>query len=173
MQIAETDRLILRHFTLSDAPFLLELLNSPGWLQWIGDRGVRTHEQAEQYIKDKMLSSYQKWDLGMYIVELKGDQPTPIGACGLVRRAELEDIDLGFALLPAYEGQGFAYEASQAVIGHAQAHLGLKRLIAITLPENTRSISLLERLGMRQETLVSIGDEQLLRLAIDFPEGAK
>ena len=178
MQIAETDRMYLRHFTLADAPFLLELVNSPGWLRWIGDRGVRTNAQAAQYITDKMLASYQKWNLGMYLMELKGDDRTPIGACGLVRRPELEDIDLGFAVLPAYEGQGLAFEASQAVISHAHIQLGLKRLIAITLPENERSVNLLERLGMRKEALITMGDEQVLRLAIDpiaigFTDGAK
>lgn len=172
MQIAETDRLRLRQFTLEDAPFLLDLLNSPGWLRWIGDRGVKTVEQAQQYITDKMLASYQQWNLGMYLLELKGGGHTAIGACGLVNRPNsnaigLDDIDLGFALLPDYEGQGFAYEASEAVIADAGTRLGLKRLIAITLPENERSVALLERLGMKKEALVQSGGEQLLRLAMD------
>src|SRR6187549_3768173 len=101
MKVLETDRLSLREFVLDDAAFLLSLLNSPGWLKFIGDRGVHTIEDARKYIAERLVSSYRTFGFGFYVVTPK-DEDIPIGMCGLVKRDTLEDVDIGFAFLPEY-----------------------------------------------------------------------
>jgi RimJ/RimL family protein N-acetyltransferase len=150
MRIAETDRLVLRHLGLADAPFLCGLLNEPSWLQNIGDRGVRTSLDAQRYIQDKFIGSYESLGFGMYLVELKGQQ-TPIGLCGLVRRGYLPGPDIGFANLPQFWGSGYAFEAAGAIMRYSRSGLGLAKLLAIVKPENIRSVKLLDRLGFTQE----------------------
>lgn len=144
--LLETERLTLRHLTTADAPFILELLNQPAFLRFIGDRGVRTVPDAERYLQQGPLHSYQHLGFGLYLVELKADR-TPLGMCGLLKRAELEDVDLGYALLSPYWAQGYAFEATTAVLNYAQATLQLKRLLAIVTPDNERSQRVLTRLG--------------------------
>jgi RimJ/RimL family protein N-acetyltransferase len=145
-QIAQTERLILRHLVPGDAEFLCRLLNEPSWLQNIGDRGVRTPLDAQQYIQDKFIGSYESLGFGMYLTELKSDS-TPIGLCGLVKRASLPGPDIGFAYLPEFWGHGYAYEASAAIMRYSRSGLGLAKLLAIVKPDNARSVRLLERLG--------------------------
>ena len=108
MQILQTERLTLRHATTDDAAFILTLLNDPSWMKYIGDRGVRTLKEAEKYILDKLVNSYEEHGYGLYLTELKKDK-TPIGICGLVNRDTLEDIDIGFAFLPDFTGKGYGY----------------------------------------------------------------
>src|SRR5690349_10812658 len=115
MNILETQRLTLREFELDDAAFLLTLLNSPGWLKYIGDRNVRSIEDAEKYINDRLMSSYRTFGFGFYVVTAK-DSEIPMGMCGLVKRDTLEDVDIGFAFLPEYFGKGYALESASAVL---------------------------------------------------------
>lgn len=158
MKITETDRLILRQATVDDAPFIFQLLNEPSWLQYIGDRNIRTLGDAENYIRNGLIGMYAQHGFGLFIVELKNG-PTPIGLCGLIKRDSLEDVDLGFAFLPAYWGQGYAWEAASATMHDGATTHGLSRLLAITLPENASSIKLLKRLGFKFEKLIRLADD--------------
>ncbi len=154
--LAETERLRVRPYVLADAPFTLMLLNTPSWLTFIGDRGVKTIEEAETYIRDNALMSYEQYGLGPYIVELK-ETGMPIGHCGLHKRPALDDIDIGFAFLPQYAGSGYGYESASALVAYAQNTLGLTRLTGITKPTNNPSIRLLEKLGMHFEKQIMFG----------------
>lgn len=148
--LVETDRLRIRWYALADAPFICTLLNTPSWLEFIGDRGVRTLDEAETYIVENALISYEQYGLGPFAVELK-ETGTLIGQCGLHKRPALNDIDIGFAFLPEYVGKGYGYESASALVAYAQHTLGLTRLTGITKPTNQVSIRLLEKLGMRFE----------------------
>jgi ribosomal-protein-alanine N-acetyltransferase len=150
LRIAETERLVLRELSPDDAVFLCELLNDASWLQNIGDRNVRTQQQAEQYIQDKFIGAYRSLGFGMYLVELK-DGGAPIGLCGLVKRDALPDPDVGFALLPRFWNRGYAFEVTQAVMSYARSTLKLSKLLAVVKPDNASSIKLLERLGFCHE----------------------
>lgn len=158
MKVLETERLILRWMSKDDAEFLLGLLNEPSWLQFIGDRGVRTLEDARTYILTGPVEMYVRLGFGLYMVELK-ESGLPLGICGLVKRDFLDDVDVGFAFLPAYWGQGYAYEAASAVIAYGAGVLNLKRIVAITALDNHRSARLLEKLGLRFERMVRYPDD--------------
>ncbi|MEC3905954.1 GNAT family N-acetyltransferase [Tamlana sp. 2201CG12-4] len=167
MVVAETKRLILSEFALNDAPFFLELVNSPNWIKYIGDRHTKTIKDAENRIKEGHLKSYKTYGFGFYKLQLKEAYNNPIGTCGLIKRDELEDVDLGFALLPAYEGQGFGYESSLEILKLAKEKFNLKRITAITNPENKNSIRLIEKLGLTYEKKVKPfeDDQELLLFA--------
>jgi RimJ/RimL family protein N-acetyltransferase len=150
LRVAETERLVLRVVSPGDAVFICELLNDPSWLRNIGDRNVKTPQEAEQYIQDKIIGSYKSLGFGMYLAELKNGG-APIGLCGLVKRDSLPDPDVGFALLPRFWNRGYAFEATKAVMSYARTALKLSRLLAIVKPDNASSIKLLERLGFCQE----------------------
>jgi [ribosomal protein S5]-alanine N-acetyltransferase len=151
----DTPRLALRHMTDADAEFMLTLLNDPDFLRYIGDRGVRTLEDARGYIERGPVASYARFGFGLYVVERKGTGEW-LGICGILKRDELPEPDIGFAFLPAYRSQGFALEAAQATCAFARDTLNLPRLLAITSVANTRSIRLLEKLGFRFERLVQL-----------------
>jgi RimJ/RimL family protein N-acetyltransferase len=160
----ETENLILERFTLRDAVFLKELMNSPGWLQYIGDRGIADVAAAERYIQEKFMTAYAQYGYGFWIVSLKKDG-RPIGGCGLIRRDGLDFPDIGFALLPEFSGLGFGFEMAAATLAHARDRLKISRVLGITLPTNTRSIRLLERIGMVYEKMVQLPeDEEALML---------
>lgn len=162
--VLETRRLTLRRFCLDDAEFVLRMLNDPGWLEHIGDRGVRSVDDARIYLRDRMLAMYERLGFGMYLVALR-DSGVPIGTCGLVKRDGLDDVDIGFAFLPQFRGEGFALESAAAVLAHGKAAFGLKRIVAIVSPANHRSVSLLNKLGLRFERTVSLpGDDEELAL---------
>ncbi|MGZ4134178.1 MAG: GNAT family N-acetyltransferase [Tumebacillaceae bacterium] len=164
MKILETDRLILRHQTPDDAAFMLELLNDPSWIQNIGDSGVRTLEDAQQHILKKSVEVYARDGFGFYLTELK-DGGVPIGICGFAKRDWLEHADVGFAFLPRYWGQGYAYEASSAVMEYGKSVLGFTRVVAITSEENEASGKLLEKLGLHLENVIPYANtEELIRL---------
>lgn len=146
--VLATERLLLRHLTIADAPFILRLLNEPSFLQNIGDRGVRNLEQASRYLIDGPLRSYRERGHGLYAVVGK-ESPEPLGICGLVKREELPQIDLGYALLPEFWSKGFAHESAAAVVGHARETMRLRTLLAIVSPRNAASIRLLEKLDFR------------------------
>ena len=164
MQVIETERLGLRWLTETDDEFILDLLNQPSWLEYIGDRGVKNLEDARAYIHNGPLAMISRHGFGLYLVELKSGA-IPIGLCGLLRREALEDVDIGFAFLPDYCGRGYAREAAKACLEYARNALGLERLAAITLPTNKSSIRLLESLGMRHERNVRLEENgELLQL---------
>ena len=154
MTVLETERLILRRFNTDDAPFILALLNEPSFLRYIGDKKVRTLEDARQYILNGPVATYENHGFGLYQVELK-DSHTPIGMCGLLQREELPQPDIGFAFLPDFWKKGFAVEAAAAVLKDARDRLKLDRLLAIVNPDNETSIRLLEKLGFRFEQMKS------------------
>jgi [ribosomal protein S5]-alanine N-acetyltransferase len=166
MKILETDRLWLREFVLDDAPFLFTLVNSPGWLKFIGDRGVRTLEDARKYITERLVSSYNTSGFGFYVV-LPKDGVIPMGMCGLVKRDTLDDVDIGFAFLSEYSGKGYAHEAASAVIKYGVAKFGLKRIVAITTFDNTSSIKLLGKIGLKFEKTIKFGDDELNLFSIN------
>lgn len=143
-----TPRLQIRPIVTSDADFVLALHLSPGWLAYIGDRGVRDLETAQRYIQDGPLRSYAQHGFGLWVVVLK-KTGTPIGLCGLLKRDYLDVPDLGFAFLPEFQKMGYGFEAASAVLGYAERELGLGRILATTLPHNIASIHLLEKLGFR------------------------
>jgi RimJ/RimL family protein N-acetyltransferase len=155
LKILETDRLVIRHIVLDDASFMLGLLNDSTWLQFIGDRGVRTLDDAAHYISSGPLDMYSRLGFGFYIVEL-ADSATPIGICGLAKRDYLQDVDIGFAMLPQYAGKGYAYESAKAVLDYAKTQLRLPRLVATTRPENTASAYLLQKLGLKFERVMTL-----------------
>ena len=158
MNVLETDRLNLRRISTDDAEFILQLLNEPSFLQFIGDRGVRTLDDARNYIRNGPMASYERFGVGLYLTELK-EPRVPIGMCGLLKRDTLEDVDIGFAFVPQYWKQGYAMESAAAVMAHAKDVLGLNRLAAITSLENETSIALLLKLGMRFEKLTRLTEE--------------
>ena len=155
----ETQRLVLRRFTTDDAEFIIDLLNQPSFLRFIGDRGVRTPEEARRFLIHGPIASYEKHGFGLYKVELQ-ETGEPIGMCGLLRREGLEDPDIGFAFLPQFWSQGYAFEAASAVMDHARTSLGLERIVAIASPDNDRSFRLLEKLGLRYERMIRLAEGQ-------------
>lgn len=169
MKILETERLLLRQFSTDDADFILRLLNEPSFIQNIGDRGVRTLEDARSYILRVPIASYEKNGFGLYLVILKKSGAS-IGMCGLIRREALEDVDIGYAFLPEYWSKGYAVEAAQAVKEYARDVIGLKRLVAITDPENQASIRVLEKIGLRFEKMIRLSEDDidLKLLAVDI-----
>jgi RimJ/RimL family protein N-acetyltransferase len=144
--ILETERLRLREFTIGDTDFIIELLNSPGWLQFIGDRNVRTEQEAMAYLENGPVKSYRENGYGLSLVELKNNNK-PVGMCGILNRATLDTPDIGFAFLPEAQGKGYAYEIADSVVKHAKTNLKIPVLAAITLPGNKSSVSLLGKLG--------------------------
>jgi RimJ/RimL family protein N-acetyltransferase len=154
--VITTTRLRLRRLTEADAPFIVRVLNEPSFIQNIGDRGVRTVADAETYLRMGPLTSYDRHGFGLYLVELR-ETMAPIGICGLLKRDELEDVDVGFSLLPAYWSRGYAFEAAAAVMAHAREAFGLQRLVAITAIHNERSGRLLGRLGFAFERTIRLG----------------
>lgn len=169
MKIFETERLVLDELTLEDAPFILELVNEPDWLKFIGDRGVRDLDDARGYIQKGPMDMYARLGFGLYRVASKADG-TPLGMCGLIKRDSLPDVDIGFAFLARYHDRGYAREAAEATLIHARDKHGLKRILAITAPDNARSIGLLLKLGFTYEKLVHLsvdgGESKLFALDI-------
>jgi RimJ/RimL family protein N-acetyltransferase len=164
VKVLQTERLVLRWLADADAAFILELVNDPDWLRYIGDKGVRTLNDALNYIRTGPAAMYARHGHGLYLVELKGDA-APIGICGLIKRDTLADVDLGFACLPRYRGLGYAREAAAATLAYARGTLGLGRIVAITSPDNAASGRLLESVGMRLEGLVRLaGGDHDVRL---------
>ena len=158
----ETQRLKLRRLNADDATFILTLLNEPSFIRYIGDKSVRDLDAARQYILNGPVASYDRHGFGLNLVETKESQ-TPIGICGLLKRDELPDPDIGFALLPDFWNKGFAFEAATAVLQDARERLSLERILAITSLDNEASINLLERLGFKFERVIQLtaGGEQV------------
>ena len=157
MLVLQTPRLALRRLSADDAPFIRRLLNEPSFLQYIGDRGVRTLEDARRYIETGPLAMYAAVGFGLFLVELKATG-APIGICGLLKRDSLDDVDVGFAFLPEHWRQGYAYESAAATLEYGRTAHGLSRIVAITSLDNPPSISLLEKLGFRFERTIRMTD---------------
>ena len=159
MIVIETKRLVLRRLSSDDAEFIVELLNQPSFLRYIGDKEVRNNTDAVRYIQNGPVASYEQFGFGLYLVELK-DTGVPIGMCGLLKRDSLPDVDVGFAFLPSYWSQGYAFESAAAVMTYGREALGLRRIVAITSIDNDASIRLLEKLGLRFERLIKLSADQ-------------
>ena len=159
MFILETQRLILRHLSPeTDAEFILQLLNEPSFLRYIGDKNVRTLDDARLYILNGPVKSYAQNGFGLYKVELK-QTGTPIGISGLVKRDSLPDPDIGFAFLPEHWNNGYAFESALAVMGYAREMLELKRILAITTPDNDASAKLLGKIGLRFDRMITLSED--------------
>ena len=162
--IIKTSRLQLREFVLEDAAFLLSLMNSPGYVRYIGDRNLRCTADAQDYIAERIAPPYQQDGYGMWLVQEAIDAK-PVGTCGLVNREFMDDVDLGYAFLPEASGLGYATEAAAAVLDYASRNLGFDRVVAITALENPGSIRVLEKLGYRFSRIISFpGDDEGARL---------
>lgn len=160
----ETQRLVLRKVSEADAPFFLELLNDPTWIEFIGDRKVHTVQDAEKFIRDKYLVSYTENGYGSFLVSEQSSQK-PIGLCGLYKRADLEFPDIGFAFLQEYQNKGYGFESAKAVLDHALQDLSLDKILAFTVPTNKASIQLIEKLGLKLNgTYQPAGDDEVLLL---------
>ncbi len=158
MFVLETERLTLRQLAPeTDAEFILRLVNEPSFLRYIGDKKVRTTDDARSYIRNGPVKSYQDNGFGLYRVGLKDDD-VAIGICGLVKRDTLPDPDIGFAFLPEFWNQGYAHESAAAVMRHAREVLRLKRILAITSPDNESSGKLLAKIGLRLQRLVRLSE---------------
>jgi RimJ/RimL family protein N-acetyltransferase len=158
MNVLESERLALREFDLDDADFVLELLNEPAFVRFIGDKGVRTRADAREYLQKGPLDSYRRFGFGLYLASLRADG-TPIGMCGLLKREGLADVDVGFALRSRYWSRGYAVEAAAAVLDYARRTLNLARIVAIANPDNQASIAVLEKIGLQFERMVRLPGE--------------
>ena len=164
MKILETERTILREVTKDDIEFILDLLNQPSFLRYIGDRNVRTVEQARDYIESRLTASYRKFGFGMWAVELK-ETDAPIGLCGFVKRDSLPEADIGFAFLPQFERKGYAFESASAAMKYGGDVLNLNPVLAITSKDNESSGRLLGKLNFKFERLITLpGDVEELKL---------
>jgi ribosomal-protein-alanine N-acetyltransferase len=172
MKVLETERLRVRRLSPGDAGFVLRLLNEPSFLENIGDRGVRTRQDAEEYIRSGPPGTHARLGFGLDLVELK-DSRAPIGICGLLKRDHLEHPDLGYALLPEFWGHGYAAEAAAGVVAHARDVLQIRTLLAVTSPGNESSARVLERAGFSSQGLARWnpdGEEvRLFRIELGAP----
>ncbi len=159
IKIEETERIILRELTEADASFIQKLVNTPDWLRYIGDRHIHNEADARRYLENGPLSSYREHGYGLWMVWFKATN-TPIGICGLIRRILLDAPDIGFAFLPEYTGKGLGYEAAVATLRYADHTLGIKQVLAITMPENAASVNLLLKIGMQFDKMVIMGEDE-------------
>ncbi len=158
MQVLHTERLAIRPFTEDDAAFILELVNDAGWQRFIGDRNVHSLADARRNLRDGPMAMQARLGHSLCCV-VRRSEGVALGMCGLLKRDTLDDVDLGFAFLPATRGQGYARESAQAVLAHGFGALGLKRIVAITDIDNTASARVLEAVGMRFECLLPANAE--------------
>ena len=163
MRVLESNRLSLRRLTLADAEFILGLVNQPSWLRFIGDKNVRTLDDARNYLRTGPLDMYQRFGFGMFMVERKEDG-VAVGTCGLLKRDILPEPDLGYAFLPEFWGQGYALEAATAMLEYGHYSHELTRILAIVSPGNERSIRVLERCGMRYERMFAMSEQDEVKL---------
>ena len=154
----KTRRLTMRWLTLADANLMLAVWNDPAFIRHVGDRGIRTVEQAHTTLMQGAFKLYENYGYGPYRVALQADD-TEIGTCGLFRREGFEDPDIGYSILPGFNRQGYAYEAASAVLEHARSDLQLPRITAFISPGNAASIGLAEKLGLRFERMARLADD--------------
>jgi len=154
----ETPRLTLRRLGFDDAPFLVNLLNQPSFIENIGDRGVRSIDDAHRYLREGPMAMYDKFGFGLWHTALKGGEA--VGMCGLLKRDNLPDVDLGYAFLPQFWGQGLAHEAAAATLRHGALKFRLTRVIGVVSAGNAGSIRVLEKLGMSFERMFSMREDE-------------
>ncbi len=160
--IMETERLRLREATLDDAAFALAIYNSPGFIEFVGDRGLRTLEDATAYLEKNLMGSYAKNGFGLYVVELK-DTGEAVGMCGLVDRPGLDAPDIGFTFLGEHMRMGYGFESAAAVLKFGRESLGMDRILAIVDPKNAKSIGLIEKLGLVYDREIQLpGDDKAI-----------
>ncbi len=182
MKTIETERLLIREIDSAiDAEFIFELLNSPKFLKHIGDRGVRSVEQAREFIENRYRRSYRENGYGLYVVESRSitdnsndrlptgrvsapDSATQIGMCGFVKRDYFEHADVGFAFLAEFEGKGYGFESANAVLRYGRDDLGFKKVLAITSQDNDVSVKLLEKLGFTFDRIFTTPEGEDLKL---------
>jgi len=155
-----TDRLLINRITLDDAGFILKLMNDKDWIKNIGDRGIRTIEEAEEYIRTRFLKTYNEVGFGFYSLIIKETQQI-IGIAGLVDREGIDHIDIGYGMLPEYRGKGYAFEATKAIYDYAYQDLKIDKIVAIVNPDNPGSIKLLTKLGLEFEKMIRLPDEEI------------
>ena len=155
--VIRSERLQLRELELQDDEFILRLLNEASFVRFIGDKGVRTLSDAREYISKGPIDSYRRFGFGLYLASLL-DGGLPIGICGLVKREALPDVDVGFAFLTQYWSRGYAAESAAAVLAFGTEQLQLRRIVAITAPDNHASIAVLEKIGMKFERMVKLSE---------------
>ncbi|WP_394583725.1 GNAT family N-acetyltransferase [Cytobacillus firmus] len=160
MKVLETDRLILRWLTPDDAAFILELLNEPAWIRYIGDKSVHTLDDAKNYILTGPMKMYSQFGFGLFLVERK-EGSSPIGMCGLIKRDTLDNVDIGFAFLSRYQTQGYGFESASATLKFGHEQLDMERILAITSLDNHASSRLLEKIGMKYEGTIFFDKEEL------------
>lgn len=160
MKVLETDRLILRWLTTDDAAFILELLNEPAWIRYIGDKSVHTLDDAKNYILTGPMKMYSQFGFGLFLVERK-EGSSPIGMCGLIKRDTLDNVDIGFAFLSRYQTQGYGFESASATLKFGHEQLDMERILAITSLDNHASSRLLEKIGMKYEGTIFFEKEEL------------
>lgn len=153
MTLIDTDRLSIRHIKVEDFNFIFRLLNDPSWIKYIGDKGIKTEDDAKNYIQTGPLQMYKNFGFGLYLVTLK-ETAVPIGLCGLIKRPSLENIDLGYAFLPDYTGKGYAFEATKAVLQYGKEKLTIDKIVAITTIDNFSSEKVLLKLGFTFDSLI-------------------
>ncbi len=157
-QILTTERLTLREYTIDDATFIIELLNSEDWLKFIGNRNVKTIQDATNYITNTFIKGYQKHGFGFWMVEITTTKE-PIGMCGITKRDGLDGIDIGFAFLSTFMGKGYSYEISKATLNYVLTTIKPPFVLAITNPDNIRSIKLLEKIGLQYQRKIKLTDD--------------
>jgi len=160
MNVISTDRLLINRITLDDAGFILKLINDKDWIKNIGDKGIRTIEETEEYIRTRFLKAYDEVGFGFYSLILKSDQQI-IGIAGLVDREGIDHIDIGYGMLPEFRGKGYAFEATKAIYDYGHQELKLEKIVAIVNPDNPSSIKLLTKLGMEFEKMIRLPDEEI------------
>lgn len=153
MTFIKTQRTLVDHIRLEDAPFFVTLLNTPDWIRFIGDRNVSDIDSAQQYLQNGFLQSYRDNGFGYYLVRM-AQELTPIGICGFLKRPNLDNPDFGFALLPNYYGQGLAYESCRSVLEYGIKTFEFNILDAVTVPDNRASIRLLDKLGFTRHEII-------------------
>lgn len=165
--VLESERLYLEEFTINDASFFHELVNDPDWIKYIGDRNIKSIKDAEDYLTNKIIPSYQEFGFGFYIVRIK-ESKLPIGMCGLIKRQWMNYVDIGYAFLSEFRGKGYAIESSFATKKYAKEQLGIHQLAAITDVNNERSGNLLKKLGFEYNRLITYpGEESKCRLYLE------
>jgi [ribosomal protein S5]-alanine N-acetyltransferase len=170
VSVLSTERLTLRRLTTGDAEFIFELLNDPDFLRFIGDKGVRSLDDARGYILSGPVASYEQHGFGLWLVALRGSN-TPVGMCGLLKRDALDDVDIGFAFLPPFRSSGYAFESASAVMEYARHTLGLRRIVAITDPDNAGSLRVLKKIGMTFDRMIRLSEDSApIRLLVSSPD---
>lgn len=158
MIVLETERLQLSRLSYDDCEFIVELVNEPSFKRYIGDKNVKSHDDARRYLREGPIGNYEQFGYGLFLVNLR-DTEIPAGICGLVKREEFDDPDIGFAFLKRHRENGYASESAKAVLEYGFETLKLRRIIALADPDNEPSIRLLEKLGFVNERAVRMPED--------------